>query len=101
MHTNIYIYIWAYGRTGSWGFGARQRFLVFWEPLLVSMGTEFHMHIYVTRRPYRWTGRIWRGTAHTWNKNQRDAMQNQRNLHKTKENHSKTPIFTEIGRKPQ
>ena len=34
-------------------------------------------------------------------KNQGKAMQNQRNLHKTKENHSKTPIFTEIGRKPQ
>ena len=33
-------------------------------------------------------------------KNQGKAMQNQRNLHKTKENHSKTTIFTEIGRKP-
>ena len=34
-------------------------------------------------------------------KHQGKAMQNQRNLHKTKENHSKTTIFTEIGRKQQ
>ena len=33
-------------------------------------------------------------------KNQGKAMQNQRNPHKNKENHSKTTIFTEIGRKP-
>ena len=33
-------------------------------------------------------------------KNQGKAMQNPKNLHKTKENHSKTIIFTEIGRKP-
>ena len=34
-------------------------------------------------------------------KKQGKAMQNQRNPHKNKEHHSKTTIFTEIGRKPR